>query len=441
MDCSVSDCQTQTNGKMFGTLLRSFDPSIDAAAKTVSTLIDFEKPPIPKNFDGRVTWKEFLAPIYDQKGCAGCYAFAVVGALADKYALQTLLQVKPLFNPMETVMCMIDEGGSAETYREIRTNLEKLQSEEKLHIPKACQGDTIYNAGRYLYRWGAVEDSCIPLSSISDTLTKTGRLPVCSTLEGPSVDLCMDNTIAQRGWPIRSFYTLDATGPSLVENIQLDIMKWGPLTVAFNVFSDFLNGYDGKSIYVPKEGQQSLGGHAVKIVGWGENDGIPYWICANSWGTKWGEDGYFRIIRENQLLDLENNHIGVWPDLPNVQPQTLSYSKITLLMTAADEEERKFNAIDPITFYPARTIPLIKSGQLKGELKPILDIGKLPLRMLFFAYRVKDLPFISESGELVGHNGVVQSKIPKCMNISYIIVIIICIIFIIFVIWLWKFKK
>jgi cathepsin B len=37
------------------------------------------------------------------------------------------------------------------------------------------------------------------------------------------------------------------------------------------------------------------GGHAVKVIGWGAANGLNYWLIANSWGTSWGEQGYFRI--------------------------------------------------------------------------------------------------------------------------------------------------
>ena len=47
-------------------------------------------------------------------------------------------------------------------------------------------------------------------------------------------------------------------------------------------------------IYVHKSGYLE-GGHAVVILGFGTEDDVNYWICQNSWGADWGEEGYFRI--------------------------------------------------------------------------------------------------------------------------------------------------
>jgi len=58
------------------------------------------------------------------------------------------------------------------------------------------------------------------------------------------------------------------------------------------VFRDFMTYKSG--IYVYTSGEP-LGGHAVKMIGYGRENGIDYWICANSWGPNWGDNGYFKI--------------------------------------------------------------------------------------------------------------------------------------------------
>ena len=37
--------------------------------------------------------------------------------------------------------------------------------------------------------------------------------------------------------------------------------------------------------------------HLVNIVGYGNSNGVDYWICKNFWGHALGESGYFRIAR------------------------------------------------------------------------------------------------------------------------------------------------
>lgn len=38
-----------------------------------------------------------------------------------------------------------------------------------------------------------------------------------------------------------------------------------------------------------------MGGHTITIIGFGQETGESYWIAANSWGTTWGEEGFFRF--------------------------------------------------------------------------------------------------------------------------------------------------
>lgn len=90
--------------------------------------------------------------------------------------------------------------------------------------------------------------------------------------------------------------------PNNAEKIQQEIMLRGPVTAAFSVYSDF-EQYAG-GIYHHVSGDM-LGGHAVKITGWGEEGGVKYWKVANSWNPYWGEKGFFRIVRGTNECNIE----------------------------------------------------------------------------------------------------------------------------------------
>merc|ERR1711881_60142 len=88
------------------------------------------------------------------------------------------------------------------------------------------------------------------------------------------------------------------------------IMAGGPVETAFTCYDEFENYVSGIYHVVKKKGP---GGHAVKIVGWGVENGVKYWKVANSWNPYWGEKGYFRIRRGNNECGIEDEVTGSSP--------------------------------------------------------------------------------------------------------------------------------
>jgi len=61
-----------------------------------------------------------------------------------------------------------------------------------------------------------------------------------------------------------------------------EIMTHGPVEASFLVYEDFLNYKSG--VYQHVTGA-AHGGHAIKVIGWGEENGTPYWLIVNSWNN------------------------------------------------------------------------------------------------------------------------------------------------------------
>lgn len=73
-----------------------------------------------------------------------------------------------------------------------------------------------------------------------------------------------------------------------------EILTKGPVQADFNLMSDFFSYKRGVYQSLSK---RRVNGHAIKLIGWGEESGTKYWIAANSWNTNWGDGGFFKILR------------------------------------------------------------------------------------------------------------------------------------------------
>lgn len=68
-----------------------------------------------------------------------------------------------------------------------------------------------------------------------------------------------------------------------------------------------------------------MGGHAVKIIGWGIENGIQYWLVVNSRNEVWGDHGLFKIRRGTNEFGFES---GIVAGIPKV---TQAESELTFL--------------------------------------------------------------------------------------------------------------
>jgi len=81
------------------------------------------------------------------------------------------------------------------------------------------------------------------------------------------------------------------------------LVRAGPVTIAIN--SGTFDAYKSGIMNPHKcQGTMKYLDHQIAIVGYGTDNGTPYWKLRNSWGTDWGEKGYARLKRGQGAYNL-----------------------------------------------------------------------------------------------------------------------------------------
>lgn len=55
-------------------------------------------------------------------------------------------------------------------------------------------------------------------------------------------------------------------------------------------------------VYHCSKDNEYLGYHAAKVIGWGIEKGVPYWLAVNSWSTSWGMNGIDLLSRRTTYI-------------------------------------------------------------------------------------------------------------------------------------------
>lgn len=259
---------------------------------------------LPVSFDSRsaAKWSNCstrLSHVRDQADCGSCWAFGSTEAFNDRLCISTAGKFQAELSAQDTTSCCTLFTGCG--------------------FSQGCGGGDPSAAWNYFVNTGVVTggdydtigsgSSCFPYQlpncAHHEPSPKYKPCPstVASTPACPNPEACSEKTYGT-AWNNDKHFAKSAYSLGSVEQIQTDIMTYGPVTAAFTVYQDFLTYRSG--VYKHLQGPE-LGGHAVKIIGWGVENGEDYWLVANSWNIYWGDNGFFKIARGIDECGIESD--------------------------------------------------------------------------------------------------------------------------------------
>eukprot|EP00440_Ansanella_granifera_P017891 gb/GFBE01019430.1/.p1 GENE.gb/GFBE01019430.1/~~gb/GFBE01019430.1/.p1 ORF type:complete len:373 (+),score=98.34 gb/GFBE01019430.1/:1-1119(+) len=285
---------------LMGTL-QNLDNSSFLPYKAPEKLVD-----LPTDFDWRNDPRAADCPslkeIRDQADCGSCWAFGSVEAMTDR-------------------ICIASKGKE-------KTHLSAEDVTSCCHLgDMGCNGGVPSSVYKYYQANGIVDggnfgDKSMCYSYQLKPCAHHSTSPKYQNCSEPvptprCAQKCVDNGASWEGSKHRGAggYSVckQGSGTKCSDAMMQEIYQNGPITGMFFVHQSFLLYKSGvyKAGFFFKD--PMLGGHAIKVMGWGTENGTPYWLVANSWNSDWGDNGFFKIERGTNQCQIENPVINGGP--------------------------------------------------------------------------------------------------------------------------------
>lgn len=284
-------------------LLKSFETRLGLKIES-SVPESFDEPPVyktllselPESLDLREAFPncEAIKEIRDQSACGGCWAFGAVSAMTDR-------------------LC-IASG---------QNDQRRISSEDLLECCESCgfgcDGGFLYQSWAYWKQSGLVTGNLY-----GDQKTcKPYQFPPCNHhSSGPFDDCVKHQYVAPRcktecynpsySTPYNQdkIFGLKAYTVEGEHQLIQELNNFGSVEVAFRVYEDFFLYKSG--VYKHTTGEYK-GAHAVKIIGYGVENGVKFWIVVNSWNENWGDKGTFKMLRGVNHCGIEASGVAGIP--------------------------------------------------------------------------------------------------------------------------------